>query len=706
MKLTNKLTILAGLLCMTLFYACDKEEPVEGSLPVADAGPDMDASVGSTVTLDGSGSSDADNDVLTFSWELTATPAGSSASIQNASAAVASFTPDVAGSYTATLSVVDGNNTPQTDEAIITVEESVAETIVINENITEDTVWEDVFEDDRPDYHVTGNIDVAAVLTVMPGVIVEVDQGLGIEITSNGVLIADGASDNHITFTSSNTAGNVKWQGLYIVSGDQRNALNNVSVEYGGSDDYIYVYNSINEYVPANVSLGDNAKISITNSSIAESSGAGIVASPNAEILSFGNVEVTNNDSYAVLVHPNVIEVFDNTSSFSGNGTNGVVFYQGELTNGSESTWAPLAEGIAYYGLGELTVSNLLTIDAGVEIQMEQELFISISSDGGFIANGTVNDPITFTAINASNGLRWGGLYVNSGDSRNILNNVNIAYGGGKRAGYIYDGINAYVEANVYIDENAVLNIENTTISNSTSYGLVIQDGGELGSFSSNEFEQNESFAALMGIYNVPQLDGGTIFDSNNHNAIRLFQSTISENATLPKLDDSGFYRVAANVGIAGDVSVEAGAVFHVDEGVFINVNSAGSLSAIGTSSQHITFTSSNVSGNIHWGGISFDSGSSLNELDYVDVSYGGGDDMFYFYGSFNGNVQSNIGVTADAQLTINNCTVSNSPDYGITIKENGVINGSTVATPGNITSVTDVNTFANINSQNVAFED
>ncbi len=47
----------------------------ENSPPVANAGPDQSVFVGTTVTLDGSASSDADGDPLSFLWSLTG-PAG------------------------------------------------------------------------------------------------------------------------------------------------------------------------------------------------------------------------------------------------------------------------------------------------------------------------------------------------------------------------------------------------------------------------------------------------------------------------------------------------------------------------------------------------------------------------------------------------------------------------------------------------------
>jgi RHS repeat-associated protein len=78
------------------------------SKPTANAGPDRTASVGSVVTLDGSGSQDVDGDPLTFQWTLMSRPAGSAATLSDPSAVMPSFTVDRPGTYTARLVVNDG----------------------------------------------------------------------------------------------------------------------------------------------------------------------------------------------------------------------------------------------------------------------------------------------------------------------------------------------------------------------------------------------------------------------------------------------------------------------------------------------------------------------------------------------------------------------------------------------------------------------
>lgn len=89
------------------------------TIPVAAAGDDQSDFVGSTVTLDGSGSSDADNDPLNYNWSLISTPSSSAAALDNPAIVSPSFVLDVPGNYVAQLVVNDGQANSAPDETVV-----------------------------------------------------------------------------------------------------------------------------------------------------------------------------------------------------------------------------------------------------------------------------------------------------------------------------------------------------------------------------------------------------------------------------------------------------------------------------------------------------------------------------------------------------------------------------------------------------------
>jgi hypothetical protein len=94
------------------------------STPVADAGPDQTVFVTDTVRLDGSGSSDADGDLLTFQWSFSTRPAGSTASLSNPQAVGPTFVVDLPGTYILQLVVDDGSVESAPDSVRIDTENS------------------------------------------------------------------------------------------------------------------------------------------------------------------------------------------------------------------------------------------------------------------------------------------------------------------------------------------------------------------------------------------------------------------------------------------------------------------------------------------------------------------------------------------------------------------------------------------------------
>ena len=101
----------------------DADEVVVSSAnlaPTADAGPDQIVPAGAMVDLDGSASSDPENDFLSYSWMLTGKPAGSNAVLFDTILPDPYFQADVEGTYTAALVVSDQLGASAPDEVEIT----------------------------------------------------------------------------------------------------------------------------------------------------------------------------------------------------------------------------------------------------------------------------------------------------------------------------------------------------------------------------------------------------------------------------------------------------------------------------------------------------------------------------------------------------------------------------------------------------------
>ncbi|HJV01038.1 MAG TPA: PKD domain-containing protein [Burkholderiaceae bacterium] len=100
--------LLSMALTSALLAACGGGDagPPKNVAPVASAGTGQTVDAGTLIKLNGS-YTDANQDLVSYTWTLTK-PAGSMASLINPKVATPDFIADIAGTYTATLTVNDG----------------------------------------------------------------------------------------------------------------------------------------------------------------------------------------------------------------------------------------------------------------------------------------------------------------------------------------------------------------------------------------------------------------------------------------------------------------------------------------------------------------------------------------------------------------------------------------------------------------------
>lgn len=98
---------------------------MENSAPSAITPSQLETTLGQTVVVDGSQSSDPDGDSISYLWKLINKPASSQASADLGSGTNASFTPDVVGEYVVELTVSDGQLSSSSETKISVKEKPV-----------------------------------------------------------------------------------------------------------------------------------------------------------------------------------------------------------------------------------------------------------------------------------------------------------------------------------------------------------------------------------------------------------------------------------------------------------------------------------------------------------------------------------------------------------------------------------------------------
>jgi hypothetical protein len=111
---------------------------------------------------------------------------------------------------------------------------------------------------------------------------------------------------------------------------------------------------------------------------------------------------------------------------------------------------------------------------------------------GRLTAEGTADQPITFTGKEQLKGY-WGGLqFLDSNSTDNRLVHVVVSYGGSETFDYIDDPGNVVASVSGG-DSNTRVTLEEATITHSAGYGVVTDDGSTVASCTNVTFEKNDS---------------------------------------------------------------------------------------------------------------------------------------------------------------------------------------------------------------------
>lgn len=314
----------------------------------------------------------------------------------------------------------------------------------ITDNVTVPTTW-------SGNISVCATIDVQAALTIEPGTVISMCPGAGINVEATGSLSAVGTATSPISISGEvNSAG--YWRGINFSSNNPNNQLAYVTIRDAGS---YWAWDYANVYVNTQAQLG------ISNCTFSNSEEYGMSVSASGSITSFSNNTFSNNTKAGLNISATHVGSLDEFSDY--NISNGENFINVEAaTINSPQTWKKTSAPLLFND--NTSIEAAVTVNPGANIQFEASAGITIENSGSFDAVGTSSEPITMAGRFASAGY-WRGISFRTNNPNNKLNYVNITDGGQYWA-------NEY--SGVHLNNNGRLEMNNTTITNSNSWGMYV----------------------------------------------------------------------------------------------------------------------------------------------------------------------------------------------------------------------------------------
>lgn len=490
-------------------------------------------------------------------------------------------------------------------------------------------------------------------LVIEPGVEISFGTAGSLSIGSAGRLNAIGTAGKGIVFTSIDPVGT--WRGIrFDDSQSADNVLHYVTIENAGSSGW-----SGASYSASALLLEGTSLVDIQNSTIRGSASRGITLYEDAAMTFLGNTLEDN--AVPAWLHPNTVHYLDTSSTYVGNSDDVVRVGFGNADRVSATqTWP--AVGVPLELQDRMFIEAHLTLDPGVHLEALSGVGLIVRNQGAITAQGTANDSIVFSSSEDLRGA-WKGLQIQTQSSSNVFSHVIFENGGSDP----WTG-GSESQAMVYLDAASSAVFENTTFRGSAQYALWVLAGGDITGFDANTFSDN---ARTMIVHpdRAGAIAGNTQFLANDEQFVRVTFGNNDAVQTTQTWDALAVpYRVMDRTFVRAPLTIEAGAVLEFAQNAHLILRDSGTLTAVGTAVDRITFRGAdNLSA--YWKGIEFATLSTMNRIEYADLSNAGSS------GWFGGS--NNVGtlyVTDDGSAALDNVTFASTGGYAAVIAWEGVL--------------------------------
>ncbi len=327
-------------------------------------------------------------------------------------------------------------------------------------------------------------------------------------------------------------------------------------------------------------------------------------------------------------------------------------------TMSANKTLIDRGPGIDYVIEGTCYIDGnaLLTVNPGVTIAFTgTDGWIEVGQNAGLKMVGTATKPILLTGpVNNPNKGAWGGVEFRSNRADNMMEYV-IVENAGSNSDY----------GAITVAQDARLSIKNCTITRSASNGLY--NYGTVTSFENNIIRQCDKAPVRIASFDkVFLIDAASQLSENTPEAFVQINYGYAENVDITICDVDIPYLVNEGIYVEETLTINAGVTLLFNDDTYIEVISAGKITANGTTEKPITF--SHVEGETgQWQGVYIYSSVS-NSLQHCIIEHGG-----------SGSESQNLYVNESAKVSLSDCVIRNSTGYGVVLYNSSNVTASNV---------------------------
>ncbi|RYF72250.1 MAG: right-handed parallel beta-helix repeat-containing protein [Cytophagaceae bacterium] len=313
-----------------------------------------------------------------------------------------------------------------------------------------------------------------------------------------------------------------------------------------------------------------------------------------------------------------------------------------------------------------IDVTHELTVNPGVVIAFERDVRMNVSDGGGLlIAKGTAEQKIKLVGVQNTKGY-WAGLTLYSGSYANTMEYVEVRNAGSRTAF-------STTKAALFVagSTKAQIGLKNCLFTQNDGYGIYVYEGGIIREFSQNAFTANTEAGILLDALNVVKLDPASTFTGGNgRNVVEVTPSAITGKSEVvwAGFADKTPYRINGSFGIDAGFKLAPGVTMEMNRDAVIQINATGYLSAKGTATQKIVFTSADNTA-AYWRGIISYSSDAKNELENAEVNNAGSVSIV-------SGKKANIALWGTrATINVTKTRISGSGGYGVFVGFGSLIN-------------------------------